>query len=702
MPNRRSTVLFLVLLSAGAVTACHGSSKREGTGGEAGSSAQDGIGGRQANGGAPGQAGEGTDGKRSTGGSGSTGGTTTKPIEDGGTVGTGTVTGVVRSDHFGWRPDDTKVAVLLDLAEESVELRSADDDSVVETFVSSASTSDEDSGDNASIVDFSAVTTPGNYYLHVPRTGDSSYPFRIADDVYDVVGAAAMKSFYFQRANHSKALPYASDELPGYKGLGHTWMDEGESHKTDYEAPPGPGSADNGALDVHGGWFDAGDYQKTLWGRGVTEMLWSCEVNARAWRDGQLNIPESGNGVADILDELRWELDFYVRMQRPDGHFMSSVKGKGGEVVSPPSASDEGRVYFDTTSPSGDGWSGGGVTLTRATGQAVLALAHAAIVYDAAGSSDAADQYRAAALDGWTWLEAQNATGGERRLKVAAAAAVHRLDSSQNSALAMVEDFPWATWDGALPYSASPADSELTEAAWHYLSDENADPDVRATVSEAVGDAIVDRAFGERGLYGGMLGGPGNAWDWSWGSNRNTSLYGANLMMAAHFGALGSHSEADVKTQAARYLHYMLGLNPVNMVYLTNMAAYGGEHSSFQIYHSWYSHSDELGEFGNPDYNGKPQSVVEPLYPYYPDDDQTSSNGPAPGLVPGGPNASYGGNYEIPNMEYPAYAYRDWSVGCDWDSSTSVCRSSSWEVTEPMCAYQGAFVLLVSFFMSEG
>ena len=51
-------------------------------------------------------------------------------------------------------------------------------------------------------------------------------------------------------------------------------------------------------------------------------------------------------------------------------------------------------------------------------------------------------------------------------------------------------------------------------------------------------------------------------------------------------------------------------------------------------------------------------------------------------------------------MGQPAYAYRDWSVGCDWDPNTYTCLSASWEVTEPMCAYQGPFVLLASFFMT--
>ncbi len=90
---------------------------------------------------------------------------------------------------------------------------------------------------------------------------------------------------------------------------------------------------------------------------GVPELLFAYEVNPSAWTDGQLHIPESGNGLPDLLDEVRWELDFYLRMQRPDGHFLTSIKGHNATVTSPPSASDEERMYFDTTSPSSSEWS---------------------------------------------------------------------------------------------------------------------------------------------------------------------------------------------------------------------------------------------------------------------------------------------------------------------------------------------------------
>jgi hypothetical protein len=138
------------------------------------------------------------------------------------------------------------------------------------------------------------------------------------------------------------------------------------------------------------------------------------------------------------------------------------------------------------------------------------------------------------------------------------------------------------------------------------------------------------------------------------------------------------------------------------MVYLTNMAAYGGEHSSFQLYHGWFSYTAGDGDHGNADYNGKPALLEEPLYPYHAEDTQTSVYGPAPGLVPGGPNSYYSCAYDLPGSDRPAYAYRDFSVGCDWDDAAFACRACSWEITEPMAAYQGPFVLLVSFFMQGG
>ncbi len=636
----------------------------------------------------------------SSGGTASSGGTTSSAgtTSSGGSTpseGLGTISDQIHVDNFGWRPNDDKVAVLFGHAGVSVELLSTADNSVAGTYAAGAlQAADDDSGDQVSLVDISAFTSPGDYYLYVPSLNLRSYAFRIANDVYDVVGAVAMKSFYYQRCNHDKAPPSASDAMGSFAGHGGQWVDAA-CHLTDLSAPAGPGSADNGNLDVHGGWHDAGDYQKTLWGRGIPQMLFAYEINPGAWTDGQLNVPEGGNGVPDLLDELKWELDFYLRMQRPDGHFMTSVKGNNPTVTSPPSQSDEHRVYFDCTSPSDNGWSGGGVTILQSTSNAVLSLAHAASVFRGIGQKTIGDGYAAAAANGWIWLNGQTATGADNRLKAAAAAAVHRMDPAIGSAQAFADAFPWDTFDGQLPWSETPADSVMTVGAFHYLASSSADSAVVAKARTGIA-AVVDRAFEQAGIYGGMFGNGSNAWDWSWGSNSRQSQYGANLFMAAHFNATGTHTAADVTKLGRKYLHYILGLNPLNMVYMTNMAAYGGEHSSFQIYHSWFSYTGNDGDHGNPSYDGKPSWVVEPAYPYYVDDTQASTYGPAPGLIPGGPNPAYDGTYVV-NKTQAAYAYRDFSVGCVY--ANNMCTGASWEITEPMAAYEGPFILLVSFNM---
>ena len=613
----------------------------------------------------------------------------------------GQITAALRVNNVGWRTGDRKVALLLDMAGVEVELLRAGTNARAATFTAGALVHDDDSGDDVAEIDFTAVSAPGEYYLYVPSLERRSYTFRIADDVYDIVGAVAMKSFYFQRCNHDRALPFASDAIGGHGGEGR-WVD-GLCHADDASAPAGPGSADHGALDLRGGWHDAGDYQKTLWGRGVPSILFAYEVSPSAWTDGQLAIPESGNGVPDLLDEVRWELDFYVRMQRPDGHFLTSVKGRApasGAIASPPSASNEGRVYFDATAPSGDGWSGGGVTIDQATAHAVLALAHAAIVFRAIGEDAAADTYAGAARSGWAWLAGRTPSGADRPLVTAAAAAVRRLDGTIASAGSVVSSFAWESWGGTIG-SATPADGVLSNGAWHVLLDEGSDEALRARVRTGIERALLDPAFEEDGAYGGMRGGPGNGWDYSWGSNRAQAYYGANLLMARHLGVLGDYSADQIGERAQEHMHFLLGLNPLSMVYLSNMAAYGAEHSSFQVYHAWFSITGDDGDHGNAMYNGRPTGVDEPLYPYHPEDTATSTYGPAPGLVVGGANYYYSCSYEIPQRERPAYAYRDFSVGCDWDPDAAECRACAWEITEPSNSYQGPFILLSSFLMSR-
>ena len=98
------------------------------------------------------------------------------------------------------------------------------------------------------------------------------------------------------------------------------------------------------------------------------------------------------------------------------------------------------------------------------------------------------------------------------------------------------------------------------------------------------------------------------------------------------------------------------------------MSSYGAEKSANQIYHTWFA-------------NG---SVW--------DDATTSIYGPAPGFVPGGPNAGYSGNPNLspPNNQPLQKSYLDFNSIAD----------ASWEITEPGIYYQAAYVRLLSQVMS--
>ena len=97
------------------------------------------------------------------------------------------------------------------------------------------------------------------------------------------------------------------------------------------------------------------------------DLLWAYELNPRAFGD-DTNIPESGNGVPDLLDEVKWELDWLLKMQDADGGFFNRVAGRSYDNGSgPPSGDTQPRFYTAKT--------------TWATADAAASLAHAARVY---------------------------------------------------------------------------------------------------------------------------------------------------------------------------------------------------------------------------------------------------------------------------------------------------------------------------------
>lgn len=162
---------------------------------------------------------------------------------------------------------------------------------------------DETAGCEVYRLDFSGVSEPGIYHLE-SEEGDSSASFKVEPHVYRTLKNALLKAFYFQRCGSSLQEKHAGIYKRGACHLDRSKFLENK----------------NLSKDLCGGWHDAGDFGKYSSAASVTlgHLLYAFELFPEAFME-EINIPESGNGIPDILNECRYELDFLCKMQGEDG-----------------------------------------------------------------------------------------------------------------------------------------------------------------------------------------------------------------------------------------------------------------------------------------------------------------------------------------------------------------------------------------------
>jgi endoglucanase len=182
-------------------------------------------------------------------------------------------------------------------------------------------------------LDFSDLTTTGEGY-YIECDGNKSTTFDIGDDIYDGMLTDAINYYYLNRSGIEIKTDYIAN---AGKNADKSALARAAGHEKDiayiadewvYIYASEPTYTDS--IDVSGGWYDAGDYGKYVVNGGVS--MWTLAniyerdaVNdtAEKWADGSgtVVIPESGDkyGTPDILDELMWEGDFFLKMQRDDG-----------------------------------------------------------------------------------------------------------------------------------------------------------------------------------------------------------------------------------------------------------------------------------------------------------------------------------------------------------------------------------------------
>ena len=229
----------------------------------------------------------------------------------------------IRINQIGFYPSSVKQFTIVDTEASTFKLVDAYKNKVYAGELVDQGTWDA-SGEKVMLGDFSSFTAPGAYYVVVNDT-IASYPFKIKKDLYRSALKAAIKSYYFQRAS----MPI-EEEFGGEYQRAEGHMDD----KCLYH--PSSGRTE-GTLNSPGGWYDAGDYGKYIVNASLSvgQMLLILEQYPEMMINIGLNIPETGNGVTDLWDELRYELDWIQTMQDDDGgvFFKLTAKGFSGFVM---------------------------------------------------------------------------------------------------------------------------------------------------------------------------------------------------------------------------------------------------------------------------------------------------------------------------------------------------------------------------------
>jgi len=246
------------------------------------------------------------------------------------------------------------------------------------------------SGEEVLEANFTNLILPDTYFIRVDATGVAdSLQFKIGFDVFNELLRDSMRYYYFQRQGIAIEAPYG----------------EGFTRPLGTPSETAAQFQSSGVTrDVSHGWYDAGDFGKyTADAPGViVDLLNAYSTFPQVFQHMQNNIPESGNGKPDILNEVKWELDWLTKMQDPasGGFYAIAYAGNCAAGTSPclPDSQTSSYIVDEVNQASN-------VRPTPETAKAVAALARAADVYRDYDASLAAS-YLAAAEAGWAYLVA--------------------------------------------------------------------------------------------------------------------------------------------------------------------------------------------------------------------------------------------------------------------------------------------------------
>ncbi|MCE2658659.1 MAG: glycoside hydrolase family 9 protein [Rubrivivax sp.] len=522
------------------------------------------------------------------------------------------------------------------------------------------------SGDRGWSFDFSALATPGSYYIHDSLNNVSSGRFEINTAAYNAVLRQALRTFYYQRLNTAKQLPFAEGgwtDAAAYEGPSQ------DRFATSVYAKGNPATS----RDLSGGWMDAGDTNKytTFARNAVLQLLDAWRINPAVFGDAN-GIPESGNGLPDLLDELKFELEFLKRMQNATGTqgFLLKVGVLDYELATPLSTDRRPRYYVPECTSA---------TLAGAAMFAASAGVYRAIPSQVAYGNDLLARAEAA------WNRAKATTNQFSAnafqthcdtMEVKAGDADHTVAEQVGSALiaaihlfeltgkAEYRDFVQARYTTVEPVSNNwwgPYNLPLQNALLRYANmlppSSPVATDIRNRKAAQNSTMSLTDRNAETDLYRAFM--PDD--QYHWGSTMIKANVGLmNLDFVSH--RINPAQAASYQALADQHLNWLHGANPLGLVMLSNMAAFGAESSINEIFHSWFNDGSVW------------------------DNARTSRFGPPPGYVTGGPNPFYSGTVGGIRNQPPQKAYKDWNDHAE----------ASYEISEPAIYYQAAYINLLA------
>jgi len=225
----------------------------------------------------------------------------------------------IRFNQIGFYPEAPKVAIINDDKATEFIVKSLTTGEVV--YKSKLGTTNKSviSDKITRTADFSKVSKPGKYKLNVPGIGDS-YTFEIKPQIFCELTKALVKGFYFQRMSMTI--------LPEFGGKWSRAEGHPDNKVIIHPAAASTNRPEGAVISSPKGWYDAGDYNKYIVNSGITmgTLLSLYEDFPKYFDSLKIKIPESGNGVPDLLNEIVWNLRWMLTMQDPnDGGVYNKV-----------------------------------------------------------------------------------------------------------------------------------------------------------------------------------------------------------------------------------------------------------------------------------------------------------------------------------------------------------------------------------------